>query len=55
MYLTKEEREEKIRKLAYNWYEIRMKYGVAGTPEGDWSKAEAIVDSDYPYKIKEVV
>jgi len=50
--LTKEEREQKIRELAYKWYEIRMKYGIKDTPENDWLKAETIVEADGRNRIK---
>ena len=51
MFMTSEEREQKIREIAYRYYEIRCHYGVRGTPESDWLKAEEIFDNDYPHKI----
>ena len=46
-HLTQEEKETAIREYAFRWWEIRMKYGINGTPEGDWAKAEVMVEAEY--------
>jgi hypothetical protein len=46
-HLTIEERDEQIRLYAYHWWEIRMKYGLPGSPDGDWAKAETMVSTEY--------
>jgi hypothetical protein len=43
---TGKTREERIREYAYTWYQFRCANGVKGTPEGDWAKAEHIVNSE---------
>jgi hypothetical protein len=46
-HLTIEQRQQQIREYAYRWWEIRKKYGMTGTPDGDWVKAETMVDTEY--------
>ena len=46
-YMTSYELEDKIRQKAQEFYEFRQRYGVAGTPEGDWAVAELKVGRIY--------
>ena len=41
-----EKRIERIRRYAQNRYEIRVKYGIEGSAEDDWKRAERLVDYD---------
>jgi hypothetical protein len=51
MHLTREEREQKIREMAYRWYEIRLHNNIPGDEKSDWRRAEEIIMNDYPEHI----
>lgn len=44
--ITPQEREEMIRRYAYCWWEFMEKNHCHSTPEGNWKRAERMVENE---------